>query len=450
MIRNRLGSITQNKNILMFVTAIIFMAGILCCFNDNGILISAIITIVSIIFVLKNYMPAKYILFWVFVFYIGFFNTYFRIKPTDNLVPYIGNKVSIKGQIVSIPNSNGGMKSKFFFKVYELGDKKINGKTFVSVEDYLKDFSQIKIGNFYEMEGSLKTPFKAGNPSQFDYGKYLRNYNAYTVFYVKKDNCKLISKELSLKWKFLRKLNILRDNIINVHSKYLHSPNLEIIGGIVFGDDAVAPPDYIKTSFVNSGLLHILAASGMNVAFIYGFWVFFMRRTRVPFKITVISGIFLIILYTLMTGLGASVIRAALMLILVLIGKLIDRDANTVSLLAFVALLMLIYNPAYINDVGFQLSFIVTFGLLTTANVIFEKFKDSKFISWGLNLLLIPIVAQIWVAPIQMFYFNTFSTYSVFANVCSMPFLSVVSFGRYCREYGFHGVRRVISYHFTH
>ncbi len=204
---------------------------------------------------------------------------------------------------------------------------------------------------------------------------------------------------------------------------------MEILGGIVFGDDAVAPPDYIKTSFVNSGLLHILAASGMNVAFIYGFWVFFMRRMRMPFKLTVATGMGIVLIYTFMTGLGASVIRAALMLLLILAGKLIDRDAHSVSLLALVAMLMLIYNPAFINDVGFQLSFIVTFGILTTANVIFARFKDSKIPDWLTGAILIPIVAQIWVAPVQMFYFNTFSTYSVFANVFSMPFLSVISFG---------------------
>jgi len=148
-----------------------------------------------------------------------------------------------------------------------------------------------------------------------------------------------------------------------------------------------------------------------------------------PFKLTVATGMGIVLIYTFMTGLGASVIRAALMLLLILAGKLIDRDAHSVSLLALVAMLMLIYNPAFINDVGFQLSFIVTFGILTTANVIFARFKDSKIPDWLTGAILIPIVAQIWVAPVQMFYFNTFSTYSVFANVFSMPFLSVISFG---------------------
>lgn len=418
MVKNAINTALQNKNALMFITALIFMAGILAYFNDNAILCAGILTLTAVVTILKNYLPLKYILFWIFIFYFGFFNAYFRIHTTDGLVPYAWQEAVIEGQIISIPNSNSPDKTKFFLKADKINGKEVTGKTLVTFTG--NDFSNLQIGDNYEFSGKLRTPFKAGNPSQFDYGKYLRNFDTFTVFYT--DNAKLLNGRLTLKWKFYQNLNKLRNKIINVHAKYLKSPNLEILGGIVFGDDAVAPPDYIKASFVNSGLLHILAASGMNVAFIYGFWVFFMRRIRAPFKLTVLTGMGVVIIYTFMTGLGASVIRAALMLLFILAGKLIDRDAHTVSLLAFVAMLMLIYNPAFINDVGFQLSFIVTFGLLTTANVIFEKYKESKIPDWLIAAILIPVIAQIWVAPIQMFYFNTFSTYSVLANVLSMPF----------------------------
>lgn len=425
MIKNAINTALQNKNAVMFITALIFMAGILAYFNDTSILCASILTFLAIIAILKNYLRFKYVFLWVFIFYFGFFNAYFRIHTTDALVPFAWQENTVQGRIISIPNSNTADKTKFFIEAEKINGKNVSGKTLVTYTG--KNFSNLQIGNVYEFNGKLRTPFEASNPSQFDYGKYLKNFDTFTVFYT--DNAKPLYKKLSLKWKFLQGLNKFRDKIINVHAKYLKSPNLEILGGIVFGDDAVAPPDYIKASFVNSGLLHILAASGMNVAFIYGFWVFFMRRLRAPFKLTVISGMGLVIIYTFMTGLGASVIRAALMLLFILAGKLIDRDAHTVSLLAFVAMLMLIYNPAFINDVGFQLSFIVTFGLLTTASVIFEKYKDSKIPDWLIGAILIPIVAQIWVAPIQMFYFNTFSTYSVLANVLSIPFLSAVSFG---------------------
>ena len=425
MDRISINNILQNKNILMFITALIFMTGILAYFNDNAILCAAIFSTLAIFIVIKNLLPLKYIFFWVIIFYFGFFNAYSRTNITDSLVPYASQNAVIQGQIVSIPNGNSPEKVKFFFKADKINGENVCGKTLVTYTG--KDFSKLQIGDEYEFAGRLRVPFKSSNPSQFDYGKYLRNFDTFTVFYA--DNVKLLNTKLTPKWAFLQNLNILRNNIINVHSQYLKSPNLEILGGIVFGDDAIAPPDYIKTSFVNSGLLHILAASGMNVAFIYAFWVFFMRRLKVPYKFMVISGIGLVVIYTFMTGLGPSVIRAALMLIFILIGKLIDRDAHSISLLSFVAMLMLIYNPAFINDVGFQLSFIVTFGLLTTANVIFEKYQDSKVPQWLISALLIPVIAQIWVAPIQMFYFNTFSTYSILANIFSMPFLSIISFG---------------------
>ena len=235
------------------------------------------------------------------------------------------------------------------------------------------------------------------------------------------------NEKLSAKWKFLQSLNDTRNRIIKIHSKYLKSPNLEIVGGIVFGDDAVAPPSYIKNSFANSGLLHILAASGMNVAFIFAFWFYILRFLKVPYKFCIFSGMFVIILYTLMTGLGASVVRASLMILLVLLGKMIDRDAHSVSLLSFVAVLMLIYNPAYINDVSFQMSFLVTLGLVTTFQIFSQKLtKIPGFIK---DPILIPLVAQFWIAPVQMFYFNTFSLYSIFANITSVNILSVISFG---------------------
>ena len=420
----------QNKNAIMFITALVFMLGIMSYFNDCGIICAAIITLAAIFVLLKRYISYKYILFWIFVFYFGFFNSYCRIKNSDILLEKTPQDTVITGQIVTIPTGNSPEKIKFFFDVTKLGNDSVSGKTLVTLTDEAeKNFENFNIGDTYKIKGKLRTPFRASNPSQFDYGKYLRNFKTYTVFYADKTDCVEINTKLSPKWKFLQELNNVRNRIIKTHSQFLKSPNLEILGGIVFGDDAVAPPDYIKSSFVNSGLLHILAASGMNVAFIYGFWYFILRRLKVPYKLTVISGMAVIILYTLMTGLGPSVIRAALMLLFILVGKLIDRDAHSVALLALVATLMLIYNPAYINDVGFQLSFLVTFGLLTTANVVFARLKDTKIPEWLSGAVLIPIIAQIWVAPIQMFYFNTFSLYSVFANISIMPFLSVISFG---------------------
>ncbi len=424
-----LSSLVQNKNFLMLITSLAFMCGILSYFNNIEIFTAVIISVISIVLLILNLVSPRMILILVIVFYTGFFNAYFRVASSDELLKIAPKDTVLTGQIVSIPVASTTGGKKFFFKVLKADKETLNAKTFVTINPDKTEFPDLKIGDVLTIKGKLRVPFDATNPSQFAYKNYLRNFKAYTTFYAKAGECEELPAKLSLKWKFLRGLNNLRENILETHAIYLKSPNLEILGGIVFGDDAVSPPENIKDSFINSGILHILAASGMNVAFIYGFWCFFMRRFRVPFKISVISGMGIIILYTLMTGLGASVIRAALMLLFILVGKLIDRDAHSVSLLALVGMLMLIYNPAYINDVGFQLSFLATFGILVTGSILFEAIQDWKIHPAITGAVLVPVVAQAWVAPVQMFYFNTFSLYSVLANIAIMPFLSIVSFG---------------------
>lgn len=443
MFRNILNSAVQKKFFLMFFTSVIYIIGIFAYFADKALLISFLLLILGFIAILKNYLSPKLVLFWYFMFFFGFFNTSLRIKNTDALYQIAPQNTVIQGQIVSIPVNNTGFKTKFFVDVsridYNGKSENIKAKTLVTVYSNKKNATKFNIGDPYTFEGKLRAPFEVTNPSQFDYGKYLRNFNVFSVFYANDRDCKFLGKKLSLKWRFLQGLNNVRNDIIQTHAKYLKSPNLELLGGIVFGDDAVSTPDEVKDSFKHSGLLHILAASGMNVALIYGIWFFILRRFRVPYNLIISSGIFVVIFYALMTGLGASVVRATFMLIFILIGKLIDRDAHSISLLSFVALLMLIYNPAFINDVGFQLSFMVTFGLLVMAPLIskeeLEKREEEKksFLSNTRSILLsavfIPVIAQIWVAPIQMYYFNSFSLYSLFANILSLPFVTVISFG---------------------
>ena len=267
----------------------------------------------------------------------------------------------------------------------------------------------------------------AKNPSQFDYSKYLKYHNTFSTFYALNGNFEVVSTPKTLFGKFLQKLNDKRTQILMHHSKYMKPDNLEVLGGIVFGDDAINPPDHIKNSFINSGLLHILAASGMNVSIIFGIWFFIGIRLRLNYRLNILVGAVLVVFYTLMTGMGPSVLRAAMMIEFVLLGKLLNRSADSIALVFLVAFLMLVYNPAMICDVGFQLSFVVTFALMYFCPPILENVKD-KFLNFLYGAILIPFVAQLWASPIQMFYFNTYATYSVVANFLIVPFIMIISF----------------------
>jgi len=437
-----LSQIRIEKNSLMLITAVVYIIGISVGFAGNYYVPSIIMTVIFAVCAKMELTKLKYLLAWILIFYLGIFFAVFRVSDTDKLFSLAPQEGYIVGKIVSIPNGDDGKSSKFFMKVstFENGEKtfdKINSKVLVSLRGDVKpnNSEALKLSDTYRIKGSLRRPFRPSNPSQFDYGKYLKNFDAHTVFYANIDDAENLPTTLSFVDKIIQNINELRREIIKTHAITLKSPNLELLGGIVFGDDAVAPPDYIKMSFINSGLLHILAASGMNVAFVYGFWFIIAGLFKIPYKARIVLGIPLILLYALMAGLGASVVRAAIMIIFVLVGKLIDRDSNSISLLAFVAFLMLLVKPSYVNDVGFQLSFVVTFGILLMSPLVITFGEGerplslkNKVLNSVMGTVCIPIIAQIWVMPIQMFHFNTISLYSVFANILTVPFLAIVSF----------------------
>ena len=158
------------------------------------------------------------------------------------------------------------------------------------------------------------------------------------------ETIKIISHPKEFRWIFLQFLNTQKEIILKKHSKYIKSPNIEIIGGIVLGDEAVKPPEEVKTSFIHSGLYHMLAASGMNVALIFGISFFILRKLRVNYAISIVIGMFLVLIYSCMTGFPPSLVRATIMLEFVLLGKLINRKANTFALLFLAGLILLLYN----------------------------------------------------------------------------------------------------------
>ena len=365
------------------------------------------------------------------IFLTGIINSYLNLNYDNETTHFADSDVEAKVKVLSIPTNNIKDRTKFYADVLSVKNDiekldNIKAKTLITINDNNNKIENIKIGDTINIKGRLKLPRPAQNPSQFDYYKYLQYKNTFSLIYVDK-NWEILNHADNFTGKFIRKLNDLRNNILSVHAQNIKSPMLEILGGIIFGDDAVNPDEETKASFINSGIFHILAASGMNVTLIFGIWFFLAKNLRFNYKFSIITGILLIIFYTFMTGFGPPIMRATIMLTLILTGKLLDRASSTISLLFLVAFLMLLFNPLMLFDIGFQLSFIVTFALILTSPLINFNFK-YKWINYTLGSCCIPIIAQLYAAPLQMYYFNTFTMYSFLANIAIIPVLSLVSF----------------------
>lgn len=414
-----------------FISSLVLIAAISFFALNIGFISAAFFLFVLLLLVHQKIFSKTFASVLLIIFLLSGFYYNAAATDRDNLSELAPSKnITATGRIISLPDKTLSGRTRFFFKVYTIEKngktKKIeNSKTVVNIYDNKRRFEQLNIGDVIEITGNLNIPFDSQNPSQFSYRNYLKDKKVFTTISSRGENYEL-KKDRNIFWSFIKNINLTRDKIIKKHSQYLKSPKLELLGSIVFGDNAVGVPDSVTDSFVHSGLLHLLAASGLNVALIFGIWFFLLAKLNINYRVNILSGMAVILVYMLMTGLPPSITRAGIMLELALFAKLIERKSEAMTLLAVVGAAMLLYNPLYIKDISFQLSFIVTFGLIFCAKLINHKFGIIPL--WASSAVLIPIIAQLWVLGFQVFYFNNIALYSVFANIIVLPLVGVISF----------------------
>jgi len=415
---------SQLKTVVICSFIILGICGVIW---DKMFFVLPVIFIFIIFALYKKYFNKGFIIIALIAFLLSILYTQIREPKADILTLYGKQEVVLEGLVNSFPAKSVQDRTKFSFKVNSLinenGERKeIEANTLAFLD--IGDETPIKRGDYLNIKAMILVPQHFSNEGEFDYGKYLANSNIFTLAFVKE--LKTLDYKSSFADRVLSPVNKIRERIILEHKKYLPEHKMQILNGVVFGSEAIKLDIELKNIFIESGLYHLLAASGMNVAFIFGIWFFLLIRLRVPYKFVIVSGGLVVIFYALMTGLPPSVTRATWMLELALFGKLIDRKTDNGVILLFVCTILLLYNPFFINDIGFLLSFMVTFGLITCIPPFMDSLKSipAKISSW----FLVPFVAQVFAIPIQIYYFQTISLYSLFANMLTVPFMAIISF----------------------
>lgn len=203
---------------------------------------------------------------------------------------------------------------------------------------------------------------------------------------------------------------------------YFAEPESAFLAGLLIGD-RVGLSDAVKDAFQKTGMTHIVAISGYNIAIVVSllssFGKYFLKRQYVFIGILVALCVFVVL-----TGAGASVVRAAVMGGIILLAGNIGRVSYSRNLLAITAVIMAIANPFVLTyDVGFQLSFFSTVGILYFADT-FEKWLSFVPKVFALReSLALTLVAQVATLPITVLNFKAFSLVSVVANIAAAPLI---------------------------
>ena len=201
-----------------------------------------------------------------------------------------------------------------------------------------------------------------------------------------------------------------KDKIISTFNKGLPNKESALLLGIVYGEKGNFDRDYFE-AMRRTGVLHVIAASGMNVTMtagvLFAFLILILKRTH-----ALILASFAILIYTALANFEESIVRASIMAILAYGAGLFGRQ-NTSLLGLFIAIfLMVFYDPAILEKIGFQLSIAATTGIILFDPIFKKLFQGIFFEDFRTTLS-----AQIATVPILLFYFSTYSPISVIANL---------------------------------
>lgn len=329
-------------------------------------------------------------------------------------------KVTLFGYITNEPEISGG-KQRFVFFAKQLSAQPYLIKTDERILITTSLYPQYKYGDQLKVYGQIKKP---ENYNDFDYIAYLAKDNVFTFinYPVISYNTSNLEIELlsKIKISFFRKVFTVKGAFEKSIARSISEPNAAFVEGILLGSRSQIPQD-IKDDFARTSTSHILAVSGYNITIvaliISWFFLLFLRRP-VAFWFSLAG----VALFTILTGAQASVVRAAIMGAIVLLARREGRLNDPRNAIVLAGAAMILINPLILrHDVGFQLSFAATLGLIYVAPVIEKYFvKLPKFFELR-ETMIMTVSAQIFVLPLLLYYFKNLSLVSLPANFIVLP-----------------------------
>ena len=268
----------------------------------------------------------------------------------------------------------------------------------------------------------------AGNPGGFDYQRYSAFHGLYYQVFLKPGEYTVSDTKV---------INPFRQMLFNLQTWVLQSFRKFIPGNKEAGVAEALLIGYrndldidLVQSYSNTGVVHIIAISGMHLGLIYGLLVLIFRpfgKSRKMLYIRAVIIISLLWIFTLLTGAAPSIVRSAIMFTFLVLGETQKRKASIYNNLASSALLILLFDPFALWDVGFQLSYTAVLSIAIFATPIGNLFFiRNKWLRQFWQLNAVTLAAQILTYPIVAYHFHQFPNLFLFTNIVAVPLSSII------------------------
>ena len=315
---------------------------------------------------------------------------------------------------------------RYVVLIKKINRSKSSGRILLNIrKDSLKP--PFEIGTTLRINCSLVENGIAKNPNQFDYGKYLKNKQIYAQIYTENSEIKTSSIIIKNAWYYA---SVLRTKIIgNLEKSKFDKRELNVAAALILGQQQDISPDIIR-DYQYAGAVHILSVSGLHIGFVLLFVSFIIKpfpNTRRGAFIKLIIIILSLVSYGIIAGLAPSVVRSVVMFSFVAIGMYLRRSTNIFHTLLVSMLLILLFEPSFLFDVGFQLSYIALFFILWLQPLLAEIWKPkNKIVNYFWEILTVSFAAQIGAFPLSIYYFHQFPGLFFVTNLVVIPFISLI------------------------
>lgn len=363
----------------------------------------------------------------------------FYLAETKSLKNYVHNHSDILliGVIDDLPEVTQ-KRVRFILnseKIVSVDDSlDVSGKVLVQVKETKNinpgfDKTSFEAGDRVAVFGDLVNASEESNPGEFNYREFLELNDVYRLFKVSFYDDVVVLDKHNLGFFYQKLIYPARKYAILKIKENAGENESAFLNGLVTGYRGDFSSE-LKDDFVKAGVMHLIAVSGLNVAYIIIFLTLVLTLFGVPLKVRVFVIIIFLFFYCFFTGLPASILRAAVMGSLVLFTFIVQRKVSFLNIVGFSAMVILLFDSRQLFTSGFILSYTAVLSMViileTTGITEIEIYggrnkKLRKAVRYIFIMLATTIAAQIGVLPVSALYFSKVSVIAVITNIIAIP-----------------------------
>jgi competence protein ComEC len=380
-----------------------FSIGIIAgaCLNFFPVFLVSSLTPIILIFIF--YKKQKFFLsdLFILLLFISLGALSYISQQYEKIDDFLNEENIFVIKVISLPQERH-LKNTFLAEI-----KAINGVNMNSTVRVMDHTQKMDYLNIYELKAKL---------TKHQY----QNRDFYTMWV---RSC-AAPKELPLSlWdKFTRKVSY---NLINVFKNNLTNESYRFLSSVFLGRRELLEKEE-KDIFRDAGISHLLAISGSNISLVAVVLFFILKLFSIKFRPRLLVSFLFLFIYTVITGANPPVLRATIMYAVFSLGYFAKRKVNPYNSLGLAGLVCLLINPAWLFDVGFQLSFLSIFALILGFRLFSVKASKFIVINYIKYLFFSSLYVTLLITPLISYYFGRIYLLSIFNNIILIPFFSLI------------------------